>query len=264
MNTIETLTVPVKRKPLYGERTHYIHDKLRTAWPPRKPKSVVESTNLFLRSLPSACMEKLQHAVRNVTLEREQHLWGQDVKPEHVYFPETAVISHMKMLEDGRTVEVALTGREGAAGMASLFGSGLSPTSGQVAHAGLALRIEREALQKIRRIYPELVPFLVAEIGPYISYVSQRSVCNTYHDVKQRFATWLLMIQDRCRTEILNVTHEQIARSLGIYRPSLTSIAVELRKNGSIQYCRGEVVILDRPFLESQACTCYQSVSMAY
>jgi len=206
-------------------------------------------------------MEKLDRSLRTVSLDREQCLWGQDEKPEYIYFPETAVISHLKMLEDGRVVEVALTGREGSAGMASAFGSGLSSSSAQVAHAGEAARIEREVLLKLTRVYPEMVPLLLADVGPFIDDVSLRSICNMYHDVKGRLATWLLMIQDRCSMESLNVTHEQIARSLGIYRPSLTSVALALRKDGSIQYGRGEVVILDRQLLESDACTCYRPLS---
>ena len=264
MNTINTLPVPRIAKALYGERTHYLPDKLRIVWPPRQPKPVIIRTNLFLRSLPAGCLAKLEGYLRTVNLDREQYLWGQDEKPEYVYFPETAVISHLKMLEDGRMVEVALTGRERAAGMASVFGSGRSPNSAQVAHAGSSARIEREVLVKMTRVYPEMIPLLLADVGPYIDVVSQRSVCNTYHDVKQRLATWLLMIQDRSHMEILNVTHEQMARALGILRPSLTCIALQLRQNGSIQYGRGEVVILDRKLLESEACTCYRRLSTVY
>ena len=209
-------------------------------------------------------MDRLEPALRSVTLRREQYLWDQGETPQFVYFPETAVISHLKMLEDGRIVEIALTGREGAVGMASIFGGGVSAGSAVVAHAGTASRIEREILQKMTRICPELLPFLLADIGPYINDVSQRSVCNMYHDVKQRFATWLLMVQDRSRTEILKLTHEQIARSLGIYRPSLTSIAIELRTSGAIEYSRGEVMIVDRPMLEDEACICYTKLSIVH
>ena len=264
MNSITTLRVPVSPLAIPASRAKYLHSRLPAAWPPRKPKPLVIRTNLFLRSLPAACMEKLDRSLRTVSLDREQYLWDQDERPDFVYFPETAVISHLRMLEDGRIVEVALTGREGSAGMVSVFGSGLSASSAQVAHAGLAARIEGDVLRQMTRVYPELAPLLLADIGPYINVVSQRSICNMYHDVKGRLATWLLMIQDRCHKEILNVTHEQIARSLGIYRPSATSIALELRRGGSIQYGRGAVAILDRQLLESDACTCYRRLSTAY
>ena len=258
MNTIATLDVPVVPKALYGVRTDYLRKRLPLIRPRREPKPIVTSTNLFLRSLPPACIDKLDHALRTVSMVREQYLWGQGEIPDYVYFPETAVISHQKVLDDGRMVEVALTGREGSAGIASVFGSGLSPTSAQVVHAGVAVRIERDLLVKLMRVYPELAPPLLAEIGPYINNISQHSICNMYHDVKQRLATWLLMIHDRCQTEILSLTHEQIARSLGIYRPTATGIALELRKDGAIQYGRGAVTILDRQLLESDACSCYR------
>jgi hypothetical protein len=55
-----------------------------------------------------------------------------------------------------------------------------------------------------------------------------------------------------------------MARALGILRPSLTCTALQLRQNGSIQYGRGELVILDRKLLESVACTCYRRLSTVY
>ena len=143
MNTTIARTVPVLPKALYKDTTHYLPNKLRVIWPARQPKAVVTRTNVFLRSLPARYMEKLDPFLRTVSLQREEHLWGQDEKPDFVYFPDTAVISHLKMLEDGRMVEIALTGREGSAGMQSIFGSGLSSSSAEVAHSGVAARIER-------------------------------------------------------------------------------------------------------------------------
>jgi Mn-dependent DtxR family transcriptional regulator len=78
-----------------------------------------------------------------------------------------------------------------------------------------------------------------------------------YHSVKERLCTWLLMVQDRCGRTTLNLTHEQIARILGVYRPSITCIAQELRDNKLINYSRGGISIIDRRQIEQAACNCY-------
>jgi CRP-like cAMP-binding protein len=264
MSTIATLRVPVSPIALPQKRTYYLHGKLPVVWTPQEPKPIVKRANLFLQSLPPACRENMDPYLRTVDLEQEDYLWGQDETPECVYFPETAVISHIKMLANGEMVEIALTGREGSTGMFSVFGSGVSASSAQVAHAGLAAKIEREVLVKMVRLYPELVPFMLSDVGEYINDISRRSICNMYHDVKQRFSTRLLMLEDRSGQETLNLTHEQSARSLGIYRPSLTMVAIALRASGAIGYSRGELVIRNRAALETEACVCYTKLATAF
>lgn len=78
-----------------------------------------------------------------------------------------------------------------------------------------------------------------------------------YHSVKERLCTWLLLVQDRCGKKKLKLTHEQIARVLGVYRPSVTCIALEMRASKLINYSRGGMSIRDRAKMESSACGCY-------
>ena len=91
----------------------------------------------------------------------------------------------------------------------------------------------------------------------YIRQISQKAICNMYHSVKERLCTWLLMVQDRCGKTTLNLTHEQIARILGVYRPSITCIAQDLRGSKLINYSRGGIAIVDRRRIELAACNCY-------
>jgi Mn-dependent DtxR family transcriptional regulator len=85
-----------------------------------------------------------------------------------------------------------------------------------------------------------------------------------YHSVEERLCTWLLLIRDLGGLSRMKLTHEQIARALGVYRPSVTSIALEMRKRKLIDYSRGGISITDRAGLEAAACDCYQEISMSY
>jgi CRP-like cAMP-binding protein len=204
-----------------------------------------------------ASMEKLEKSLRCVTLHREQYLSEQESKPEFVYFPETAVISHQRTLLDGRTVEVALTGRDGSVGVSTIFGSGMLDSSAHAVQAGTAVRIEREVLMKILRIFPEMIPPLVADIGTHVKDLSRHVVSNTYHDITQRLAAWLLSVNDLSGEPTVDVTHEQLSKVLGVFRPSVTCTALELRSNGLIDYSRGKIVIKDHALLIQAACSCY-------
>jgi len=229
------------------------------------PKSVSAPTaitsNELLRSLPREVFQKLRPSLRSVYLRDEQFLYMQDDRLEYVYFPETAVISELRTLDDGRTVEITLTGREGAVGFVPLICSSRVANCTQVSQAGSAVRIEASILAKMMRIHPELAACLQPHIDRYIRQISQRSICNMYHSVKERFCTWLLMVQDRSGKKQLKLTHEQIAKVLGVYRPSVTCTALEMRKSKLISYSRGGLSIIDREKVEEAACDCYRELA---
>jgi CRP-like cAMP-binding protein len=224
----------------------------------RKADNAAKPGNLILNTLPADLQKLIEPHLRPVTFTKEQFIYQEGDELEFIFFPETAVISEFKILEDGRMVEIAVTGKEGAIGLSTLFSdSHLSPNCCQVSQAGTARKIDVETFDKLLRGNDRLRHGLSRFVDQYIRQISQKAICNMYHSVKERLCTWLLMVQDRCGRTTLNLTHEQIARTLGVYRPSITCIAQELRKARLINYSRGGISICDRKRIEQSACTCY-------
>jgi CRP-like cAMP-binding protein len=238
----------------HGTRSfHNILDARR----PARNAEVVQS-NLVLAAMPREVRQLLDPVLRPVTLTKEQFLYQEDDHLDFIYFPETAVVSEFKILEDGRMVEIAVTGREGAIGLSSLFAeSHVTPNCTQVSQAGTAKKVDAETFEKLLKSNDKLRSELSRPVDLYIRQISQKAICNMYHSVKERLCTWLLMVQDRSGLATLNLTHEQIARTLGVYRPSITCIAQELRRSRLINYSRGGISICDRKRIEQSACTCY-------
>lgn len=234
---------------------------------PRRPRGVnvgtrtanaVRPSNLILRSLPADVYRSLEPSLRTVSLAKEQFLYQEEDRLNYIYFPETAVISEFKILEDGRMVEVAVTGREGAIGLPALISDAhVAANCAQVSQAGTARRIDAETFERTLNSDPKLRAEVSRFLDIYIRQISQKAICNMYHSVKERLCTWLLMVQDRCGRTTLNLTHEQVARILGVYRPSITCIAQELREKKLINYSRGGISIVDRRRVEEAACHCY-------
>jgi len=242
----------------------YIPGAAATAARMAKVAPAVEVDNAILQSLPAATYALLEPHMKTVNVTKEQFLYQEDGRLDYLYFPVSAVVSEFKILEDGRMVEIAVTGREGAIGLSSMFSaSHLAPNCTQVTQAGTAKRIDALTFEKILRTNDDLRESLSRFVDLYIRQISQKAICNMYHSVRERLCTWLMMVQDRCGRSTLNLTHEQIARTLGVYRPSITCIAQELRENGLIDYSRGGVSICDRENVEEAACTCYQELSLA-
>jgi len=234
-------------------------------FPKRKTTSgvsspVTETENFILNSIPRRLFEVLRPHFRRVYVNKEQFLFQQDDQLEYVYFPETAVISEFHILDDGRMVEVSITGRESAIGIATLYQADHISNCVQVTQAGEVLKIESAILRKMVKLHPELAMLLHSYLENYIRQISQKAVCNMYHSVEERFCTWLLMVHDRCGSDMLKLTHEQIARTLGVYRPSITCIALDMRRKRLIDYSRGGISIKNREQMEASACGCYSEL----
>lgn len=240
---------------------YYSHNSSDNSLRPQKSRTasgaVTSSSNHLLGAMPAHLFEVLRPSLRSVFLEENQYLYLQDGRLDYLYFPETAVLSELRTLEDGRMVEIAITGNEGAIGFSAMFCSTRVANCTQVSQAGSAIRIDSRTFERMLRLNPDLASQFSPLIDHYIRQISQRAICNMYHSVKERLCTWLLMVQDRCGKKTLKLTHEQIARILGVYRPSVTCIALEMRKNKLINYSRGGLSIRNRAKLESSACGCY-------
>lgn len=194
--------------------------------------------------------------------------FGQDIqKPgdasRYVYFPESAVISHLNVLSNGSTAEVAMVGNEGVTGLFSIFGSQSSTCWTEVTVPGTAFKIEVEILKREFAQNAELQNLLHNYLSTYVAQISQKAVCNAYHLAEERFCTWLLMLHDRIQSESLLLTQDKISRHLGVHRPSVTHVAQGLRDKAVISYVRGYINILDRTKLETLACECYSVIKTA-
>ena len=223
--------------------------------------TVPANTNRILKQLPVTLLKKLQPQTRKITFTGGEYICRPDEEIDWIYFPETIALSELQILEDGRTIEVSLTGREGAVGLPALYWRGRSVNWVQVCTPGSAIKIKRDVLRNESRGVDWVNGLFHRSINSYIAQISQKVACNAHHTVEERFSTWLLMLQDRCSVHRLKLTQEHVARVLGVYRPSVTCIAQEMRQRGLIDYVRGNIVILDRLGLIERSCACYPDAS---
>jgi CRP-like cAMP-binding protein len=215
------------------------------------------SNNHILSAQSEEVFEELLPHLENVGLNAGDYLYQPGDLVNYIYFPETSIVSEFQILEDGRTVEIAMTGNDGVLGLLPIFNCGKATNWTQVSVSGTAAKINTRIFETKIAQFPEFQRLLFEYINEYVQQISQRSVCNSHHVIEQRFCSWLLMIHDRKKSNKIPLTQEQIARSLGVHRPSLTHIAQNLRAKKIIDYVRGKIYILNRAELENAACACF-------
>lgn len=236
-------------KPLIKNRAAFLETH-------KTKKSIL---NKWLRSLNANDLSRLQPHLEPVALKVGQSLYQPHARVRSVYFPESAVISNLQMLEDGRTIEIAMTGNEGAVGLSSIFNSEPSDNWTEVSVAGTALKLNAQFIKQEFVCNGSLQSPLLNYLNSYIEQISRRAICNNYHLIEARFCGWLLALRNCHDSNKFFLTHEQIARYLGVHRPGISHIAKELRGNKVIDYKRGQIIILDYQKLKSLTCSCFYS-----
>jgi CRP-like cAMP-binding protein len=163
-------------------------------------------------------------------------------------------------LRDGRTVETATVGHEGAIGGVVSQGSLPAFSRAVVQVPGSVLRIEATVLQRIKQASPGLRNLITRYSDCLLAQVLQSVACNASHTIEARCARWLLSLQDRIGGDVLPVTHEVLAELLGVQRSYLTRTLRTLQAQGLIQLRRGRIVIASRPAMEDASCECHGAV----
>ena len=182
----------------------------------------------------------------------------------HVYFPTTAIVSLLYVMENGASAEIAIVGNEGILGISLFMGGDSTPSRAVVQSAGYAFRLKAELLKtEFARFGPTMF-LLLRYTQALITQMSQTAVCNRHHSVDQQLCRWLLLSLDRLSSSELSMTQDLIANMLGVRREGVTEAAGKLQDAGLIRYRRGKITVLDRPAMEARACECYQVVKTEF
>jgi CRP-like cAMP-binding protein len=178
----------------------------------------------------------------------------------HVYFPTTAIVSLLYVMENGASAEIAVVGNEGIVGIALFMGGETMPNRAVVQSAGEAYRLNGQLLKEEFNRAGAFQHLLLRYTLAMLAQMAQTAVCNRHHTIDQQLCRWLLLSLDRLPTTQLLMTQELIANMLGVRREGVTEAAGKLQDAGLIQYNRGHITILDRAGLEERVCECYEVV----
>ena len=180
---------------------------------------------------------------------------------DFVYFIDSGVVSIVASTRNGNSVEVALVGREGVAGLADALGSRPLPYGLMVQLPGLAYRAPKAVIREHILSCSALHELLMDYSQRVMHQLAQSAVCNRFHTSVQRLAKWLLLTAERADTNRFELTHELVAQMVGAPRSAVSESASTLRDKGMIDYRRGVLTIRNAKRLRKIACECYDVVS---
>jgi len=218
------------------------------------------SQNHILAALPTAEFERLAPHLELVPLLLGESLYEPGGQLRHAYFPTTAIVSLLYVLESGSSAEIAGVGNEGIVGISLFMGGDTTPSSAVVQTAGhsyrLPGRLVKEEFNRAGLLHRVLLRYTQA----LLTQMCQTAACNRHHSIEQQLCRWLLLTLDRLPSNELVMTQELVSSALGVRREGITEAAGNLQRAGVIRYRRGHITVLERSGLEAGACECYAVV----
>ncbi len=224
----------------------------------------VGHANHLLAALPAYIQQAWLTQLEPVQMPLGEVLYESGATLDHVYFPTTAIVSLLYVMEDGASAEIAVVGNEGIVGISLFMGGESTPSRAVVQSAGQGFRLKAQVLKEEFNRAGPVLHLLLRYTQALITQMAQTAVCNRHHSLDQQLCRWLLLSLDRLQGDELVMTQELIANMLGVRREGVTEAALKLQSAGLIRYARGRITVLDRAGLEQRTCECYAVVKKEY
>jgi CRP-like cAMP-binding protein len=209
--------------------------------------------NRILSRLSCADFALIESQLTSVELPLRMQLELRGRPIEHVYFPESGILSVVANGDNKREIEVGLIGHEGMSGLAVVMGTDRSPHETYVQSAGRGWRIRsndlRKAIQESRSLHQRFLLYGHA----FLMQTGYTAVANGRSKIEEWLARWLLMAHDRTDGDTLSLTHEFLSIMLGVRRPGVTHAVNLLERVGLIHASRGTITVVDREGLEESS-----------
>ena len=154
------------------------------------------TNNRLIAALPPAELRRWSTKLEWVDLPLGSVLCESGTTLEHVYFPTTAIVSLLYVMENGASAEIAVVGNEGLVGISLFMGGGSTPSRAVVQSAGEGFRLKAAVIKDEFNRAPVL-HLLLRYTQALITQMAQTAVCNRHHSLDQQLCRWLLLSLDR-------------------------------------------------------------------
>ena len=220
--------------------------------------------NYLLAALHEDDFVRVKSNLESVSFKLGKVIYESGEKMDYAYFPTTAIISLLYIMENGATAEIGVVGNDGIIGVSLFMGGETTTSRAIIQSAGGAFRMKAKDLKAEFARGGRFQELLLRYTQALMTQISQTAVCNRLHSIEQQLCRWLLLSHDRLTSDKLVMTHDLISNMLGVRREGITLAAQKLAKRKLITNSRGTMTVTDRQGLESAVCECYKVVNEEY
>lgn len=181
----------------------------------------------------------------------------------YAYFPTTATVSLLYLMEDGASPEIAVVGSEGLVANTDFFGNYAASSQAVVQSSGWVYRLAVDVLKAELERSTTLLRLMMNYAQDLFRQMAQTIVSIRHQPIEIQVCRRLLLGLDRLPSNTMAMTHELMANILNVRREGVTKAAGRLQSEGLIRYFRGHITVIDRAGLEARAGECYAALPHA-
>lgn len=202
------------------------------------------TSNLLLSAMIAEDRDWLRARSESVEMKglRELEVPGRQI--DKVFFIETGIASVLTVSGE-QEIGLGLIGCEGASGIAVMLGAITSPHYTIMLNDGAASAINADDLRLAMARSAQLRSLLLRYVLAFENQVAHTALSNALSGVEERVARWVLMTHDRVARYDIPLTHEVIARILGVRRAGVSTALEKLQAENLIDIERGNVRVVD-------------------
>jgi len=220
--------------------------------------------NRLIDMLSNESRDRLISKSKMTELKMSEVICKSDSLMSHIYFPVEGFVSIIQMISSTQSIEVGIIGDEGMVGGEIGIGLKKNPFGVIVQGKGEAWMIEVSDYLDVLNVDRNIRCVSNAYLGFRMRQLGLSLACGHFHGIEERLAKWILMSEDRAKSDSFTMTQQFISLMLGVRRVGVSSIASQFKKDGLIQYKRGMLTVLNREALKELACSCYEKENSIY
>jgi len=214
--------------------------------------------NVLLLQIPPTEFSTIEPHLEFVNFDNADRLEREGNRIKAVYFLNSGIGSMIVETTDGRSVEVAVAGREDMIGLHVAVGLDEFSYSVVMQVPGDGFRVTAASMKRLLPSLPKLRDLVLRRLGIRSLELAQNAACNRLHNVRKRLARWLLVTHDRIDSDVIRITHVFLSKMVGTDRATVSVATAELERAGVIRQGHASIAIENRSKLEAESCDCYQ------
>ena len=209
-------------------------------------------TDIFCDLGQEELME-IAHATTMVTCPTGKIFHSPAERGEVLFILKKGHVQIYRLSDEGRKLVMAALGPGTVFGEMALTGIGMHDTFAEATEDALICILNRRDLEKLLMSKPQVAVRLLDLMGRRLRTAEERLEQTLFHDVPSRLASLLLRLRAESASDVIDMTHEQLAEHLGVYRETVTAALNNLRKESLLSIARKHVELIDVPGLQKKS-----------
>jgi CRP/FNR family transcriptional regulator, cyclic AMP receptor protein len=199
-----------------------------------RPYTCLQETDLFLGLSPEE-MASWARRLPTVRVAPGELVFTPLDRPRALYIVKRGRVRLYRLWTDGRQVTLGIFEPGEVFGTLELLGRAGRDAFAEAEEDSLLCLLREEDLEELIRRHPGVGLWLLRILGSRLAAVEEQLENIAFRSAEQRVARSLLRLLGRRREPKLRVSHEQIARSAGVARETVTKVLGAMEREGWLE-----------------------------